>query len=173
MSNNSSLMSNNSSLMSNNSSLMSNNDSKLRFKTANKRFKTTKKNGGNFVNCTIQKVTVLNNPIIILGSGLINGGPKYKHPLAATPIIKRVTDGNLKGSFVVKVFKVKYALMYELRFTTDVLEPEANWKLVPPVTSTSFYVEGLETGTKIWIQVRSLNTMGQSDWSNPVYFLVR
>ncbi len=115
-----------------------------------------------------------NNPIILLGSGfLINGGRKNSRPLAGIPLIKRVSDGSYKGSFKVKILKVEHALMYELRYTTDAFDLEANWKLVPPITSSTFYIEGLEEGTKVWIQVRSLNTKGRSEWSDPAYFMVR
>ena len=115
-----------------------------------------------------------NSPIIMLGSGfLITGGPKSDRPLGATPLIWGVSDGTHSGSFVVKISSVDYALMYELRYTSDPFGPDARWNLVPPITSTTFTVEGVEEGTKIWIQVRSLNTKGQSEWSDPAYFMVR
>ena len=115
-----------------------------------------------------------NDPYIMLGSGfLIHGGPNVSHPLAASPLILSVSDGPYHGSFYVKISNVDFALMYELRYTTDPFGPDARWNEVTPITSTTFLVEGLEPGTKIWIQVRSLNTPGRSEWSDPTYFMVR
>lgn len=115
-----------------------------------------------------------NHPETLLSSGfLITGGPNSSRPLAGIPLILSIFDGPYHGSFYVKIGNVDYALMYEMRYTTDAFGPEARWNEVTPITSTTFLVEGLEPGTKIWIQVCSLNSKGQSEWSDPAYFMVR
>lgn len=115
-----------------------------------------------------------NDPVRLLSSGFfITGGPRTNWPIPATPVILSVLDGIYSGGFVVKISKVDFALMYELRYTTDPFGPEARWNVVPPITSTTFKVNGLTEGTKIWIQVRTSNSKGQSEWSDPFYFMVR
>ncbi len=115
-----------------------------------------------------------NDPKKLLSSGfLIHGGANSSWPLPAFPMIMSIFDGPYHGSFYVKISKVDFTLMYKLRYTTDTFGPDARWIAVPPITSTTFLVEGLEPGTKIWIQVCSLNSKGQSEWSDPAYFMIR
>lgn len=118
--------------------------------------------------------TANNDPAMLISSGFkINTGARNNWPLPFVPLILSIADGSYFGSFILKIAKADYAIMYELRFTYDEFGPDARWISVPPQTATTFEVRDLESGKKIWIQVRSINTKGVSEWCDPANFMIR
>lgn len=94
-------------------------------------------------------------------------------PQSESSTIKKVMDGLHSGDVIVRTNKVKYAQIYELRYTEEEFSPSAKFTYLRVQTATTFTITGLTPSNYIWIQVRTMNTKGVSDWSPPVRFMVR
>ncbi|QQS30151.1 MAG: fibronectin type III domain-containing protein [Sphingobacteriales bacterium] len=115
-----------------------------------------------------------NNEAIMLSSGFdIYGGPLNPRPLPEIPQNLRLSDGPLSGSVIAKVNKVEFAVVYELRYTEDDFGPDARWVQLSASTSTNMLISGLTPSKNIWVQVRSVNSKGYSEWSDPATIMVR
>lgn len=94
-------------------------------------------------------------------------------PASGKPFVKSVIGGPIAGETIVKTEKVEHAVVYELRYTLDDYNAEANWNYMVVQTATTFYLPILTPGKYIWIQMRTISTKGPSDWSDPYYFMIR
>ena len=120
------------------------------------------------------EVTGNNDDAILLSSGFsIYGGPFSPRPLPEMPLNLRLSDGPLSGTVKARVNKVEFAVVYELRYTEDPFGPDARWNQLPASTSTTIIVNGLTPARTIWVQIRSVNSKGYSNWSDPAMIIVR
>ena len=94
-------------------------------------------------------------------------------PVSDKPLITRVKDGGITGEVILKSNKVKYAVVYEVRFTSDDYGPNAVWTRPTVQTSKTFFLSGLTPGRTYWFQMRTISTKGASDWSDPFEYMVR
>lgn len=57
---------------------------------------------------------------------------------------------------------------YEMQYTTDDPNgPSPVWHFAGTSTKSSFEIQGLPSGQKVWIRVRACNARGKSTWSDP------
>ena len=74
-------------------------------------------------------------------------------------------DGELSGQCDGQPGLVDY---YEIQFTTADPNGEApNWQFADTSKKSSFTLEGLPSGQKVWVQLRGCNSRGKSPWSDP------
>lgn len=112
-----------------------------------------------------------NNEAILLGSGFfIYSGKNAPRPIPEIPQNLQLSDGILTGSVNVKVNIALDAVVYELRYTLDEYGPNSKWIYLPVSTASKMIITGIETGKTIWVQVRSINSKGPSNWSDPAIF---
>jgi len=90
----------------------------------------------------------------------------------ATPINISLADGSHSGECEVKFDKVKNATMYEIRYSSTPNVP-ASWITLPATPRTRNTISGIAHATELYVQVRSINSHGFSEWSNESDLLVR
>ncbi|QQS30752.1 MAG: fibronectin type III domain-containing protein [Sphingobacteriales bacterium] len=116
----------------------------------------------------------LNSDLIMLSSGFeVYSSVKSPAPASVSPFIEKVTDAALSGSLILQTNSVKYAVVYELRYTEDEYGPTARWNYLVVQTKTKFVVSGLTPGKNYWFQARTISTKGPSEWSDPFIFMPR
>ncbi len=94
-------------------------------------------------------------------------------PVSDKPLITKVKDGAISGEVILKSNKVKYAVVYEIRYTEDAYGPDARWTRPTVQTSKTFFLSGLNPSKTYWFQMRTISTKGASDWCDPFEFMVR
>ena len=115
-----------------------------------------------------------NTESILLTSGFkIYSSAHGVTPLSGTPIFKGAKDGSVSGEIVLRLFSVKYAVVYELRYTTDEYSANARWTYLVCQTKPTFLLTGLSSLTRYWFEARTISTKGPSGWSEPFRFVVR
>ncbi len=115
-----------------------------------------------------------NNYAVLISSGFsIYGGPRIPRPLPEAPQNLRLYDGPLSGSIKARVNVNANTVVYELRYTEDEFGPDARWTQVSASTSATIIIYGLTPIKMIWVQMRSVNSKGYSEWSDPAIILVR
>lgn len=116
-----------------------------------------------------------NNLAILESTGfVVYSTDKNPLPPPPTPANLTIYDGRTSGTVRAKVKAIGKGTMYELRYTiAAVLTPDVKWTYMPVITNSSQYITGLPPTSTIWVQVRSSNSHGTSDWSDPATWLVR
>ncbi len=115
-----------------------------------------------------------NDQAVLIGSGFsIYGGPQPPRPLPDVPQNLRLSDGPLSGTIKARVNVVQFTVVYELRYTEDEFGPDARWHQIPASTSATMIINDLTPTKKIWVQIRSVNSKGHSEWSDPATIIVR
>ncbi len=135
------------------------------------------------------KKAALINALRMLARDLISKAGNSELKLSKTGFkvfdtsFKSVTDPGIPKGLVLKhgsksgeiiaicnrVLKVK---TYETRYTTDNFGPEARWISAPASTRRKTTISGLKPGRIVWVQKRTFNTKGYSEWSKPVKIMV-
>ncbi len=65
-------------------------------------------------------------------------------PVSDKPLITSVKDGGISGDVIIKSNTVKYAVVYEVRFTEDAYGPDARWTRPTVQTSKTFFLLGIK-----------------------------
>mgnify|MGYP001217518778 CR=1 FL=1 len=118
--------------------------------------------------------TAINVEAVLISSGFsIYGGPQTPRPLPEVPQNLRLSDGPLSGTVKAKVNVAAFAVVYELRYTEDEFGPNARWNQLSASTTTTIIINGLTPAKTIWVQMRSVNSKGYSEWSDPAMIIVR
>lgn len=113
-----------------------------------------------------------NKEAVILSSGFdTTKSTRITKPNPFTPEHLQLNYGIISGTVAAKSKKAKYALMYEFRYTEDEYGPDAKWIYLPPTTTSKILISGITPGKSIWVQVRSINRKGYSNWSDPANIL--
>lgn len=74
-------------------------------------------------------------------------------------------DGEVSGQCNGQPGIVDY---YEIRWTTgDPNAPATTWNMGETSKKSSFELQALPTGQKVWVQARAVNARGKSPWSDP------
>lgn len=94
-------------------------------------------------------------------------------PGSNIPVIQKAGDTGIVGKSLLKLGKVKHAVVYELRYTKDEVLANATWVNLICQTQTQFEITGLVPGVEYWFQARSISTKGGSGWSDPFRFRPR
>lgn len=87
-----------------------------------------------------------------------------------TPENVHLLDGKLSGSAEVRYKKVSNATAYEIRWRK---ESDDVWQLANLAFKAHSTLHDIARGTVIWVQVRAVNTHGNSNWSDPATIMVR
>ncbi|HRI28705.1 MAG TPA: fibronectin type III domain-containing protein [Chitinophagales bacterium] len=120
------------------------------------------------------ELTALGDEIKLLSSGFeVYNTEKNPRPLPAVPIILRLSDGDLSGEMKVKVQPVESATGYQARYSQDDFGIDTRWQLTGASTSTTILLKDLLPGKYTWVQVRSFNSQGNSEWSDPARLMTR
>ncbi len=118
--------------------------------------------------------TALGNEAQLLSSGFeVYNTKRSKRPVPAMPYGLKLTDGNHSGSIKAKVMPVLYADGYEWRYSQDEFGADMQWQLTGAFSASAAVIENLATAKYVWVQARSFNTQGRSEWCSPVSILVR
>lgn len=122
-------------------------------------------------NLTIQSN---NQKTILLTTGfkLYDSSVRVKHA-PQTPEILKVQDGYLSGEATLTCKFIPHIDMYECRYSFNSFGEDSVWQTHILSTKRKITIKGMVSGTKIWIQVRSINSSGCSNWSDPAFFQVR
>ena len=180
--------------MTGNASFPTPNPSIATLTTAIIKFETdlTASNGGrNGINATAVKnqsraelITVMQNLgldvqkngnddyVTLLSSGYDIKGTPAPGTVPEAPINLILSDGAHSGECDVKFDKVKNATVYEIRYTAQPLV-DSSWTVMPPTTRTHNIITGVAHATELYVQARTINSHGLSEWSNMVNLLVR
>lgn len=86
------------------------------------------------------------------------------------PLSLSIHDSALSGSALVKFKNVKNARVYQLRHGTTFGEWDETFL---PFTKSKAVIQGISPGSTIWVQVRSVNANGHSEWSDIATMMVR
>lgn len=109
-----------------------------------------------------------NNEAILLSTGFVAAKTtRITKPQPLTPEHLQLNYGILSGTVAAKSNPAKYALMYEFRYTEDEYGPDANWIYLPLSSTSKILITGITPGKSIWVQIRSINGKGSSNWSDP------
>ncbi|HRK28720.1 MAG TPA: hypothetical protein PK239_15710 [Chitinophagales bacterium] len=115
-----------------------------------------------------------NLPILESTGFVVYSTDKKPLPPAPTPTDLQLFDGRTTGTVRAKVKAIGKNTLYELRYAVgETYNPDARWVYLPTVTKSTQYITGLTHGTTIWVQIRSINTKGTSNWCDPATWLVR
>ena len=118
--------------------------------------------------------TAFGNEVQLLSSGFeVYNTKRSKRPVPAMPYGLKLTDGNHSGSIKAKVKPVQYADGYEWRYSQDEFGSDMQWQLTGIFSAGTVVIENLTTVKYVWVQARSFNTQGRSEWCSPVSILVR
>lgn len=120
------------------------------------------------------ETTALGDEVKLLSSGFdVYNTERSPRPLPAVPLNLRLSDGNLSGEVKVKVEPVEFATGYELRYSQDDFTIDMRWQYSGAYTSSTYIIKDLIVGKYTWVQVRSFNTQGRSEWCDPARLMTR
>jgi hypothetical protein len=110
--------------------------------------------------------------VVLISSGYDIKGTPAPGTQPDAPKNLTLSDGAHKGECNVKHDRVVNATMYEVRYSA---EPHlaTSWNTLTATTRTRSTIFDIAHGTEIYVQVRSINSHGASEWSNKVDLLVR
>lgn len=86
------------------------------------------------------------------------------------PLNLSIHDSALSGSALIRFKSVKNARVYQLRHGTAFGEWDETFL---PFTKSKAVIQGISPGSTIWVQVRSVNANGYSEWSDVATMMVR
>ena len=111
-----------------------------------------------------------NTASILLSSGFDMRSTPGKGAVAGAPTNLKVEDGSHSGEAIVSFKKALYATGYIVRYAEDLVS--GTWKYTEFSSKTKIGLSGLVVGKDVWVQVKSVNANGVSDWSDAMLVLV-
>lgn len=104
----------------------------------------------------------------------VSSYPFRPHPeVPHTPNGIKLRDGDHSGTIRMDFIPVKESRSYLYRHGTFV-NGKLEWSNVLPTTSSrNNIIKNLSRGTEYHVQVKAINSAGDSDWSNPVTLIAR
>ena len=95
-------------------------------------------------------------------------------PPLSTPVLDKVTDGNLSGSVILHAHSADKPNSYQFRYTS--MDPEtavpSDYTVLAP-SGVKVHVYGLTHGKDYFFSVRVANAKNASEWSGNVKWMVR
>ena len=102
---------------------------------------------------------------ILLSSGFDMRSTPVRGAVAEAPTNVAVKDGLLSGEAIVSFKGARYATGYIVRYAEDLVS--GTWKYTEFSSKTKIGLSGLVVGKDVWVQVKSVNSNGISEWSDP------
>lgn len=104
--------------------------------------------------------------LVIRSYGLDTRKVRTPAAVPGTPLVTSATAGDYAGRLDLRWNRLAGAKHYEVEYCMDPMS-EAGWKNCPTVTKSRAVLEGLASGSRVWVRVRGANSIGQGAWSNP------
>ena len=118
------------------------------------------------------ETTAKNDEVKLISSGFSIKAERTPGTATVAPVNLKAKDGQHSGECVVKFKGASNALMYTLRYKNNA-NPSENWVETVAFTKSTYTIANQPRAIELAIEVMAMNGHGESDWSDPITWLVR
>ena len=107
----------------------------------------------------------------IQSAGMTVKSPATPQTVPTQVLNLAVSNSDNEGELDAQWDPVRSAKTYQVQISPDPITT-TSWRDVTPSSVSKTVIEGLTSGTRIWVRVRAINKKGQGPWSDPATKIV-